>query len=127
MAALAGDQCYIGNSDKSLIYSGIENAEIEATFSEAMALGSAYGHSYLGDITVTYPLAAEMVTMTLIYHEKGQLAKTTISWDCQGVVNPIKNICVELEPCSEVILAINDDAATGANANVQMRLIEIPV
>jgi len=42
-------------------------------------------------------------------------------------VNPIKNICVELEPLSEVILAINDDAATGANANVTMRVIEIPV
>jgi hypothetical protein len=69
MAALTGDQCYMGNSDKSLIYGGIENAEFEDTDSGVMAFGAAYGRSFLGDIKVTYPLAVEMVTMTLTYTE----------------------------------------------------------
>lgn len=123
-AYLSLDEIFIGKSDKSLIYCGLDDTCWAAVFDNYMAFGSAYGFSYLGDIRASYPVVTDVLTVTITYHEYGKYAPQTITYDILGSENCVFPICCRLEPKSEVFLSINDKNVAHGNANVHMRIIE---
>lgn len=98
-----------------------------ANYSHVSANFAASSRSYLGDITVDYPdLIPGIATVTVTYTQFGKSIATTQSW----VVTPYtafspRIFCERLAVGTRVTIAIVDDGAAGATANMKVRYLEV--
>lgn len=122
--ALVGTYCAVGVVGKGTIYGVIEAAYYESVHTRFMALGEAYGESYLGKIIASFPILDGAMTIALTYTPYGYTLPMTISVDILASAPANYEICERLAPLSEVSMTIID-AATAGNAHIEEYLIDV--
>lgn len=123
LSAAAIDEIRLGNDDATVIYGVIDIGNRESVHSRFMALGTAYGQSYFGEIYVTFPSVADVCTVAVTYTPKGDMERT-VSFDSFLAVNPYKLYPIQLEPLSDFSVTIEDGNVAHAYANVTLRMVE---
>ena len=123
---LAIDEMSIGNvTAGNAVYDEIIIANAESTHTRFMALGAAYGKSFLGEVRATFGSIAGPLTVQVSYTPYGETLERTISWSTM-VDNARTQIApIQLAPCTEVTTKIIDDNVHHGSAQVTCRFIEV--
>jgi len=119
------DECRICNAAKDAIYAAIEVANYECFDTRFMALGSAYGKSYFGELICSSTIITDVMTVSITYTAKDR-NPTTVEHDF--FVNELNIIPpFELEPLSEVTIKIKDQNVAHGNVNVFAKYLDVLV
>jgi hypothetical protein len=119
------DECRLCNSGKTAIYGVIDIANIESVHSRLMALGTAYGKTYLGDIRASFP-STDIFTVQITWTPKGRTYPHIDTFDI--IYSDVIKIAEELEPLSEVTFKFKKTAdANHVVSNFNIRWMDVVV
>lgn len=119
------DEFEVTNYNVNAFYGVIDIGNYKSVHTRYMALGSAYGKSYLGDVSASFPSVADVLTSIIYYTPKDNDFVNGITFDTFVSNSYVKP--EQLEPLSEVYITINDGNVAHANANIALRIIEVLV
>lgn len=113
----------VGTVALDTYYAVIEEANYQSVHSRYMCPATTEKVGYLGEIMASFPSVADIITITVIFTPYGKTLSSTITRDIFGAGKV--DLPFKLEPLSEVTLKVNDGNVAHANANVQLKIIEV--
>lgn len=114
--------------DNATQYAVIEAVQSQMSNTNYMALGSAYGESYIGEIVCGWSIITDTVTVTVIFQPYGspylQIMKRTLGGAGKGPASEVIPINMRLEPCSVVQIQIADGAVASGLFNCSAYMLD---
>jgi hypothetical protein len=119
------DESRISNVGKSAIYAAIDIGKSTETFTRYYAPYSTQLYrAWIGRIELTYPTISEYCNVTISFTNEDGCADTYVK-TVVGHSPVIEELCIPIEPNSEVTFTVVDDAATGGTLDFETEILEV--
>lgn len=119
------DECRISNVGKTAIYAAIDIGKSTETFTRHWVPRAAeVSRCWIGKLKLLYPTLSEYCTVTIAFTNEDGAADTYV----KTIVGhePIdEDLCIPVEPNTQITTTVVDDAATGGTLDFELQILEL--